>query len=325
MIHRAIRYALAIAACAAVSAPAAVAQSYPDRPIRWVIGYPPGGAVDIIARTIGGAMAERLGRNVIIDNRPGSAANLAAEVVKNAKPDGYTLLHGPDNLFVVNPHIYSKMPVDPMNDFVPITSMIKNQLVLTVNPAKVPVKDFREFIAFAKKQKEPLFYASIGNGSVHHLAMEYLKQTAGINLIHVPYKGGGPAGIATVSGETAVMFGGGSVVGLVKSGKLKGIAVSSNERSKELPDLPTINETYPNYVVTIWHGLFAPKGTPQPILDKLRAEVSAAINRPDVQERLAKRGAGEPYLVPVADFAARIRRDYETYGKLVKSIGLKVD
>ena len=322
---RPIRAAMAIALCAVVFAPAAMAQTYPNRPIRWVIGYPPGGAVDIIARTIGTAMAERLGQNVIIDNLPGSASNLAAEVVKNAKPDGYTLLHGPDNLFVINPHIYSKMPADPIKDFVPITSMIRNQLVLTVNPNKVPVKDFREFIAFAKKQKQPLFYASIGNGSVHHLATEYLKRTAGINLIHVPYKGGGPAGIATVSGEAAVMFGGGSVVGLVKSGKLKGIAVSSTERSKALPELPTISEVYPDYVVTIWHGLFAPLGTPQPILDKLRAEVAAALARPDVQARLEKSGSGEPYLVPVAEFAARIRKDHATYGQLVKSIGLKVD
>jgi len=322
---RLIRTAIAIAVCAVAVAPAAVAQTYPNRPIRWVIGYPPGGAVDIIARTIGTAMAERLGQNVIIDNRPGSASNLAAEVVKNAKPDGYTLLHGPDNLFVINPHIYSKMPADPIKDFVPITSMIRNQLVLTVNPKQVPVSDFRGFIDFAKKAKEPLFYASIGNGSVHHLATEYLKRTAGINLIHVPYKGGGPAGIATVSGEAAVMFGGGSVVGLVKSGKLKGLAVSSTERSKALPELPTISEVYPDYVVTIWHGLFAPLGTPQPILDKLRAEVAAALARKDVQDRLAKSGSGEPYLVPVPEFAARIRKDHATYGQLVKSIGLKVD
>jgi tripartite-type tricarboxylate transporter receptor subunit TctC len=324
-MYRPIRRILTVAACLVAAAPAAFAQTYPDRPIRWVVGFPPGGAVDVIARTIGTALGERLGQNVIVDNRPGSAANLAAEAVKNAKPDGYTLLHGPDNLFVVNPHIYSKMPVNPMEDFVPITSMIKNQLVLTVNPAKVPVIDFREFIAFAKKQKEPLFYASIGNGSLHHLAMEYLKRTAGIDLIHVPYKGGGPAGIATVSGEASVMFGGASVVGLVKSGKLKGIAVSSTERSKELPDLPTIQEIYPDYVVTIWHGLFVPKGTPQPIVDKLRTEVAAVLAMPNVQAALAKRGAGEPYLVSNEEFLARIRKDYGTYGKLVKEIGLKVD
>jgi tripartite-type tricarboxylate transporter receptor subunit TctC len=318
-----------IAAYAAMSATAvttqAVAQTYPDHPIRWVVGYPPGGAVDIIARTIGQAMSERLGQNVIIDNRPGSAANLAAEVVKHSKPDGYTLLHGPDNLFTVNPHIYAKMPVDPMKDFVPITSMIQNQLVLAVNPQKVPVKDFRGFIEFIKKAKQPPFYASIGNGSLHHLAMEYLKRTAGLDIIHVPYTGGGPAGIAVVSGEASFMFGGGSVVPLIKSGKLKGIAVSSKTRSKVLPDLPSISEIYPDYEVKIWHGLFAPVGTPQPILDKLRAEVQIALARKDVQERLAKSGSGEPYLSTLPDFVAHIHKDYETFGKLIKEIGLKVD
>jgi tripartite-type tricarboxylate transporter receptor subunit TctC len=324
-MHRLTRYALAVVFCAALPAPAAFAQTYPDRPIRWVIGYPPGGAVDIIARTVGTAMTERLGQQVVIDNRPGMAANLSAEVVKGAKPDGYTLLHGPDNLFVISPHVYKKLPSDVHKDFVPITSLIRNQLVLAVNPAKVPVNDFKGFIEFAKQQKEPLFYASIGNGSQHHLAMEYLKRVAGINLTHVPYKGGGPAGIAVLSGEAALMFGGGSVVPMIKSGKLKGIAVSSSERSTELPDLPRISELYPGYEVKIWHGLFAPVGTPQPILDKLAEEVRIALARPDVQARLAQSGSGEPYLVPIADFKAQIARDYEIYGKLIREIGLKVD
>jgi len=322
---RLIRCVLAIAACAAMSAPAAMAQSYPDRPIRWVIGYPPGGAVDIIARTIGTAMAERLGQNVIIDNRPGSAVNLAAEVVKNSKPDGYTVLHGSDNFFLINPHIYRKMPADPYKDFVAITSMIRNQLVLAVNPQKVPVNDFRGFIEFAKKAKEPLFYASIGNGSQHHLAMELLKRRAGIDLTHVPFKGGGPAGISVVSGETSLMFGGGSVVPMIKSGKLKGLAVSSAKRAPELPDLPTIGEILPGYEVNIWHGLFAPTGTPQPILDRLSAEVRVALARPDVQARLAKSGSGEPYLATPAEFAAQINKDRGIYAKLIKEIGLKVD
>jgi tripartite-type tricarboxylate transporter receptor subunit TctC len=324
-MNRPIRFAFAIAACIVAAMPAAMAQSYPDRPIRLVIGYPPGGSTDLIGRTIGQGLAERLGQNVIIENRPGSGANISAEVVKNAKADGYTLLYGPDNLFVVNPHIYKKMPADMLKDFVPVTSMMRNQLVLAVNPAKVPVKDFREFIAFAKKQKDPLFYASIGNGSVHHLAMEYLKQTAGIDLTHVPYKGGGPAGIATISGEAAVMYGGGSVVPLIKSGKLKGLAVSSKIRSKELPDLPSISEIYPDYEVKIWHGLFAPAGTPQPILDKLRAEVVAVLARTDIQERLARGGAGEPLIMSPAEFAAQIRKDHAIYGGLVKKIGLTVD
>jgi tripartite-type tricarboxylate transporter receptor subunit TctC len=319
-----ISAAIVVAACAALPASAA-AQSYPEHPIRWVVGYPPGGAVDIIARTIGTAMAERIGQNVVIDNRPGSAVNIAAEVVKNSKPDGYTLLHGSDNLFVINPHIYRRMPADPFKDFVPITSMIRNQLILAVNPQKVPVKDFKGFIEWVKQQKQPPFYASIGNGSQHHLAMELLKRRAGIDLVHIPYKGGGPAGIAVVSGEASMMFGGGSVVPMIRSGKLRGLAVTSAKRWSELPDLPTIGEFYPGYEVNIWHGLFAPTGTPQPILDKLAAEVRIALGRADVQARLAKSGSGEPYLVPLAEFTAHMRRDYESYGKVIKDIGLKVD
>jgi tripartite-type tricarboxylate transporter receptor subunit TctC len=314
-----------LAAIIAAFATAAVAQSYPDKPIRWVVGYPPGGAVDLIARTIGQALSESLGQNVIIDNRPGSAANQAAEVVKNSKPDGYTLLHGPDNLFAVNPHIYAKMPVDVMKDFVPITSLIQNQLVLAVNAEKAPVSDFRGLIDFIKKAKEPPFYASIGNGSLHHLGMEYLKRTADLKLVHVPYKGGGPAGIAVMSGEASMMFGGASVVPLIKSGKLKGMAVSSRKRHKELPDLPSISEIYPDYEVKIWHGLFAPAGTPQPIIDKLRAAVQAALTRKDVQDRLAKSGAGEPFISTPEQFAVHLRREYDSYGKLIKQIGLKVD
>ena len=322
---RILRYVVAIIACAAAGTSVALAQTYPDKPIRYVIGYPPGGAVDIIARTVGEAMSKELGQNIIVENRPGSAGVISAEVAKQAKPDGYTLLHGPDNLFVIAPHIYRKMSVNPMQDFVPVTSLIRNQLVLTVNPTKVPVKDFREFIDFAKKAKEPLFYASIGNGSVHHLATEYLKQTAGINMTHVPYKGGGPAGIATISGESAVMFGGGSVVGLAKSGKLKAIAVSSKIRSKELPELPSIGEFYPDYEVKIWHGLFVPKGTPQPIIDKLRAAAHKALASPAVAARLSKSGSGEPFITTPAEFNALMKADFEKYGALVKKTGLKID
>ena len=163
-----------------------------------------------------------------MDNRPGSNGNIAGEVAANAHPDGYTLFLGSDSFFGINPHLYTKMPVDPMKAFVPVTNFVSNQLVLAVNPSRVPVKDFREFIEFARKAQPPLFYASIGNGSQHHLAMEMLKRRAGIELTHVPYKGGGPAGIAVVSGEVAAMFGGGSVVPLAKSGKMHALAVSSS-------------------------------------------------------------------------------------------------
>jgi tripartite-type tricarboxylate transporter receptor subunit TctC len=309
---------------AAVAGPVA-AQSYPNRPIRLIVSFPPGGAVDVIARTIGQPLGERLGQSVVIDNRPGSNGNIAADIAAHSRPDGYTLFLGSDSLFEVNPHLYAKMAVNPMKDFVPIATLISNQLILAVNPTVVPVNDFPGFIAFAKRASSPLFYASIGNGSMHHLAMELLKKTAKVDLTHVPYKGGGPAGIAVLSGENAVMFGGGSVVPMIKSGKLKGLAVTAKTHSPTLPELPTIDSFYPGYEVTIWQGLFAPVGTPPEIVEKLRIEVNAVLAQPIIAQRLIAAGSGEPSMLPLAEFSAMIRRDYERYGQVIREIGLKID
>jgi tripartite-type tricarboxylate transporter receptor subunit TctC len=307
-----------------VFATAALAQPYPNRAIRLILAFPPGGATDVIARTVGAPLSARLGQQIVVDNRPGSNGNIAAELAAKARPDGYTLMLGSDSLFGINPHLYRQMPVDVMKDFVPITNLVANQIILAVNP-KLPVNDFRGFIDLARRSKPALFYASIGNGSQHHLAMELLKRQAGVDLTHVPYKGGGPAGIATVSGEVAAMFGGGSVVPLVKSGKLKGLAVSSSKRSPALPDLPTIGEFYPGYEVTIWQGLFAPAGTPPDIVAKLRTEVNAVLAQPEVAERLINSGSGEPSITTAEQFAKMIRDGYEKYGKLIKDTGVKVD
>ncbi len=170
-----------------------------------------------------------------------------------------------------------------------------------------------------------MFYASIGNGSQHHIAMEMLKRAAKIELTHVPYKGGGPAAIATVGGETLAMFGGGSVVPLVRSGKLRALAVSSTKRSPVLPDLPTIGEIYPGYAVTIWQGLFAPTGTPPEIVAKLRTEIQAVLKMPDIADKLISAGSGEPSLLTVEEFSAMIAEDYVRYGKIIKDTGIKVD
>ncbi len=311
------------ALCAAVDV--ASAQSFPNRPIRLIVSFPPGGATDVIARTIGAPLGQRLGQNVVVDNRPGSNGNISAELVANARPDGHTLLLGSDSLFGINPHLYSRRPVDLRKAFVPVTNLVTNLLLLTVNPDKVPSKTLAEFIDFAGKADPHLFYASIGNGSQHHIAMELLKRTANIDLTHVPYKGGGPAGIATVAGETVAMFGGGSVVPLVRSGKLRALAVSSKTRSPTLPELPTIAESYPGYEVTIWQGLFAPTGTPPEIVDKLRAEVHAVLKMPEVAQALINAGSGEPSLVSVEEFSAMIAADYVRYGKVIKDTGIKVD
>jgi len=309
----------AFAAVLAMLASAAPAQTYPTRPIRLLVSFPPGGASDLVARTLGQPLGARLGQPVVVENRPGSNGNLAGELAAHATPDGYTLLLGPSSLFAINPHLYAKMAIDPLKDLLPVASVVSNELILAANPALPSVTDFRGFIALARAARPPLFYASIGNGSEHHLAMELLKQQAGIDLVHVPYRGGGPAA------NVVAMFGGGSVAPLVQAGKLKGLAVSGQRRSRLLPDLPAIAEVYPGYEVTIWQGLFAPVGTPPAIVARLREEANAILAQSDIVEKLAAAGSGDPYVTTLAELAARIRSDHARYGKLIKDIGLAVD
>ena len=314
---------LLVVVAAALLVPPAAAENYPTRPIRLYVAFPPGGAADIVARLVAQPLSARLGQPVVVENKPGSGGNIAGELIARAAPDGYSLLIGPDNLFTINPHLFNKMSFDPLKDIIPIATLQSNALVLAINP-KVPANDLKEFIALAKSSDPPLFYASIGNGSLHHLAMEMLKQEAGIKLTHVPYRGGGPAGIAVLAGDVAGMFGGGSVFPMVKSGQLRGLAVSSRKRSTELRELPSISELYPNYEATIWQGLFGPAGLPQDIVDKLRKEVSAILESHDFADKLAKAGSGEPYITSLDEFKARIHRDFEKYGPIVKAAGVQV-
>src|SRR5882724_4369986 len=320
-----LRFTLAAALCLwGMAAACAQTANYPNRPIRLIVGYPPGGAVDLIARLYGQGLSVRLGQPVVIENKPVSGSNLAADLAAHSTPDGYTLFHGPDNVFMSNPHIYGKMPFDGFKDFVPVASVSSNQLVLAVHPA-VPANDLREFVELARRSTPPLFYASIGNGSQHHLAMEMLKQHVGIDLTHVPYRGGGPAAIGLVGGEVSAMFGGGSLVPTVQSGRVRGLASTGTVRNPATPDLPTIAELYPGYEALIWHGLFVPAGTPQPIIERLRGAMAQVLVDPEFKKRLANSGSGEPYITTPDEFTARIRGDYEKYGKLIRSIGVKVD
>jgi tripartite-type tricarboxylate transporter receptor subunit TctC len=322
-MHSLIRPALALVV--AMFTTAAVAQTYPTRPIRLIVSFPPGGAADIVARLVGQPLSVRLGQPIVIENRPGANGNLAGELVAKAPPDGYTLLAGPSALFAINPHLYAKMSIDPIKDFLPIASVQVNTLMLTANPALTAGKDFRDFVTLARDTKPPLFYASIGNGSEHHLAMELLKRQAGIDLVHVPYRGGGPAALGVMAGDVAAMFGGGSVAPMVQSGKLRGLATSGARRSAVIPDLPAIAEFYPGYEVAIWQGLFAPVGTPSAIMERLRSETNAVLAEPDYAAKLGAAGSGEPFVTTSAEFAARIRVDHEKYGKIIKDIGVKVE
>ena len=297
---------------------------YPESPIRVLVTIPPGGAPDIAARLLAQRLSETQGWTVVVENRTGANGNVAADAVAKATPDGYTLLLGADSLIAINPHIYPKMPFDTLKDLVPVTSIASNQFFLSVTPS-LPVKTFEEFIEHARKTKPPLAYASGGNGSQHQFGIEMLKQRAGIDLLHVPYRGGAPAGLATVAGETSVVLAGASNAPLLKSGQLRGLATTGKKRSPLFPDLPTIGEFYPGYEVTIWLGLFAPAGTPEPILTTLRTEVQRALAQPELADKLNVTGALQPLLESPQEFAALIKSDYDKYGKLARDIGIKVE
>ncbi|MGH8682551.1 MAG: Bug family tripartite tricarboxylate transporter substrate binding protein [Burkholderiales bacterium] len=321
---RPARVAAAAFAAALVVFPVLAWGQYPSRPVRIVVTIPPGGAPDLTARIVGEKLASGLGQPVVIENRPGSNGNIAAELVAKGEADGYTLLLGADSLVAINPHVYRRMPIDVQRDLVPVASLVSNMFVLSVNPS-LPVASFQEFIEYARKANPPLNYASGGNGSQHQFMMEALKQRAGINLVHVPYKGGSPATRATVAGEVAAMFAGTSTAPQIKAGRLRALAVTGAKRSHLFPDLPAIGEVYPGYEMTIWLGLFAPAGTPEPVLARLRGEIAKALAAPDVRERLNNAGGLQAFATSPAEFAALIRRDYEKYGKLVREIGVKVD
>ena len=305
-----------------VLAAAALAQQYPARPLKVLVTIPPGGAPDIAARLLAQKLAEALGQPFLVENRTGANGNVAADLLAKATPDGYTLMVAADSLIVINPHVYPKTSFDTLKDLVPVASVASNQFFLSVNPS-LPVRNLKEFIEYARNARPPLAYASGGNGSQHQLGIEMLKQRAGIDLVHVPYRGGAPAGTATVAGETMVVLAGASNAGLLRSGQLRGLATTGTRRSPAFPDLPTIGEFYPGYDVTIWLGLFAPAGVPEPIMTRLRTETHKALAQPDLVEKLNVTGRLEPLILTPAEFAALIRRDYDKYGKIVREVGVK--
>jgi len=297
---------------------------FPSRPIKLIVPIPPGGAPDISARVIGQRLSELVGQPVVVENRPGSNGNIAMDLVAKSAPDGYTLGLLADSMIAINPHLYKKMQTDTLKDLAPVASVVSNSWVLSINPS-VPAKSFKEFIEHARGANPPLAYASGGNGSIHQMAMEMLKQRAGINLTHVPYKGGAPAATATVAGEVAAMFSGTSSAPQIKAGRLRALAVTGPQRSALFPDLPTIAEFYPGYEVTIWLGLFTSAETPEAVLGRLHDDVNKTLSESEVKARLNAAGGLEPHITTVAEFTALIRRDYEKYGKLVREIGVKVD
>ena len=316
-----LRFAAALGAL--IVSLAANAQ-FPSRPIHILVTIPPGGAPDIVARVLGEKISHSLGQPVVVDNKPAANGNAAALEAARAAPDGHTLLLAADSLITINPHVYSSMPIDPLKELTPISSLVSNQFVLSIDP-KLPPKTFPEFIEYAKKAHPPLAYASGGNGSQHQLTMEMLKERAGFDMIHVPYKGGPPATAATMSGEVAALFSGTSSAPQIRAGRIRGLAVAGAKRSPTFPDLPTIGEFYPGFENSIWLGLFGPAAMPEDVLERLRAEVRRALESPEVKASLMGKGSLETLILSPQDFDALIRRDYEKYGKLIKKLGIKAD
>jgi tripartite-type tricarboxylate transporter receptor subunit TctC len=317
MVRLATAFALAFFTFAAQA-------QYPSRPIRLLVPNPPGGATDTVARVIAPPLGDALGQPVVVENKPGSNGNLAMEITAKAPPDGHTLILAADAQIVIGPHLYRDLPLDTLKDLVPVASLVNTQMVLAVNPS-LPVKTLPEFVEYARRANPPLAYGSIGNGSQHHLVMEMLKQRAGIDLLHVPFKGGGPATTALLGGEIAAAFGGNSVTGHVRAGKLRALAVAGKQRSATFPDVPRLAEFYPGFEVTPWLGLFAPAGVPAAVMAKLRETTHRVLADPASAERIRRVGGLEPYISTPDEFAALLRAEYARYGEIVKSVGVKID
>jgi tripartite-type tricarboxylate transporter receptor subunit TctC len=305
-------------------AAAAGAQSdYPGRPVRLIVTVPPGGAADFIARLVGGKLGESLGQPVLVENRGGAGGTIAADAVAKAAPDGYTLLQNSITTHGVGPHLYSRLPYDPVKDFTAVSGLALLPLVMAVN-ADLPFKSINDVIAASKTQA--LNFASSGNGGAPHMAAELFKSVTGAPLTHVPYKGSGPAVADLVGGRVQIMFDAApSLIAHIRSGKLRVLAAASTERNRLLPDVPTFAELgHPRLVVSLWYGLLAPAGTPAAIVERLNAETGKALRSADVRERLQAQGA-DPMPGTPAAFATFMREEMAKWGPVVKQAGVKLD
>lgn len=300
-----------------------VAQSYPTKPIRIVVVSTPSGSVDTLARTVGPKLAERWGQQVLVDNRPGAGGAIAAEIVAKSPPDGYTLIMGTVASFATNVSLRKSLPYDPVKDFSPISLVATQNLMLLIHPS-VPAKSVRELTAIAKKQPGVLSFASAGNGTGGHLSGELYKMLAGVDLLHVPYKGVQPALIDVVSGQVSMTFA--SIISAmpqVKNNRLRPLAVTGGQRSPAAKELPTMIEAgVKGYESATWYGLLAPAGTPADIVSKLNTEVVAILKSPEMNDRLSKEGA-DPVGNTPAEFARHIQVEIEKWRKVIRAAGIQ--
>lgn len=310
---------LAVVACRP-----ALAQGFPSKPVRFVVPFAPGGQSDVVARTVGQKLSERWGQPVIVDNKPGAATTIGADFVAKSAADGHTILLSPAP-FVITQYAYPKLPYDSRKDFAPITLLVTNPLVVTVNPARMPVKNLAEFVGMIGKDPGKLAYGTPGNGSLPHLAVELFRLQSAIDAVHVPYKGGGPAVLDLVGGQIAFMFASPlEVLPNVKAGKLNVLAVTSARRVAVLPEVPTMREAgFPQYEAYAWFGVTAPAGTPRDVQAKLNADIVAALKSPEVAERLTAQGA-EVAGSSIEEFAAFLAAEHTRWSQAVKAANVVV-
>ena len=324
-ISRAGALALVLALTLDTATGAATADAYPSKPIRFVLGYAPGGASDVVSRIVGTRLSEALGQPVVIDNRPAAAGSTAAGMVARTPPDGYTLMLAATSTLAVNPSMYKSLPYDSLRDFTYLANFVSMPNLLVVNP-NVPVKSVPELIALAKAEDGKLTYGTAGIGSSNHFAAELFNYMAKTKMTHIPYKGGGPAMVDVAGGQVSLIFATiVSAIPLVKSGRLRPLGVTSANRSPSMPDVPTIAEAgLPGYESTIWYGVVMPAGAPQPIVTRLTSEIEKLLKTADVRDRFHALGADIMYLGP-AQFAQYVRAEIKKWSVVVKETGMRAD
>jgi tripartite-type tricarboxylate transporter receptor subunit TctC len=315
-----------IAPAHAQTASTTSAQAYPTRPVRMIVGFPPGGGTDIVARIIAPRLSENLRQSVVIDNRPGATGTLAGGLVAKSTADGYTIMMGHVSVNAIAPSLFAKLPYDPLKDFAPVILTASVPHLVAVHPS-LAVTSVKELIAHAKAQPGKLSFPSAGNGSTPHLAGEMFKAMSGVNMLHVPYKGTGQSIQPLLGGQHQVAFDTmPASTPYVRSGRMRLIAVSSAKRLPQFPETPTVAEAgVPGYQITTWYGVFAPAATPAPIVKRLHAEIAKAMEAPDVRPKLIELGADETVTRTPAEFGAIVRADVVRYAKLVKEAGLQID
>jgi tripartite-type tricarboxylate transporter receptor subunit TctC len=302
------------------------AQEYPNKPVRMVVGFPPGGGTDVVARILAPRMSELLGQSIVIDNRPGATGTVAAGQVAKSAPDGYTIMMGHVSVNAIAPNLFANLPYDVERDFAPIALAAAVPHLVVVHPS-VPVTTLKELVAYLRAQPGKLTFPSAGNGSMPHLAGEVFQALAGVKMVHVPYKGTGQSMQDLLGGQHLVAFDTmPASAPHVRSGKLRALAVSTAGRVPSFPDVPTAEEAgVPGYVVITWYGVFAPAGTPPPIVNRLHADMVKAMQTPEVRARLEAIGADGTLSRSPEEFAALVRADAARYAKIVKDIGLRID